>query len=55
MGAFINNPPKGVITDYIPGSPESYMPSKTTMPSNATISSKNSIANKGINELMQRN
>ena len=55
MGDFIKNPPKGVITEYIPGSPESYTSSNTTMPSNATISSKNSIANEGINELMKRN
>ena len=55
MGDFIKNPPKGVITEYIPGSPESYNQSNTAMPSNATISSKNSIANEGINELMKRN
>ena len=55
MGEFIKKPPNGVITDYIPGSPESYMPSNTGMPSNSTISSKNSIANEGINELMKRN
>ena len=56
MGAtFLNNPPKGVITEYIPGSPESYNPPKTTGTPGGYNPSKNSIANEGINELMKRN
>ena len=50
MGNSVHNDPRAV-TEYVPGSPESY----GYMPSNSTISSKNSIANEGINELMKRN
>ena len=57
MGTTIqNNPPSGVITEYIPGSPESY--TNTSIPTGTPGGSKmlrNSIANEGIQELMKRN